>query len=62
MARSSKSQNPEFLERRRKAIADLADRRRRLQILRASGITLERGNSKIVTRLTFSSPASPPQS
>lgn len=61
MARPSKSQNPEFLARRRKAIADLADRRRRLQILRASGIALGRGNSKIVTRLTLSGPASPPQ-
>lgn len=39
MAKSSKSQNPEFLANRRKAIAEMASRRRRQQLLRASSIS-----------------------
>jgi hypothetical protein len=60
MAKSSKSQNPEFMEQRRKAIAELAKRRRKVEGLRATGISLER-RDKLGPRIAFAS-APPPQS
>lgn len=59
MAKPSKSQNNEFMVERRKAIADLANRRRRQQTLRAAGIKLDRGNEK-VTPMPLQRPSAPP--
>jgi len=60
MAKSSKSPNPEFLENRRKAIAELAKRRRQQEMLRATGISLQQ-RAKLGGRISFGS-APPPQS
>jgi hypothetical protein len=60
MAKSSKSPSPEFMEKRRKAIVELAKRRRQKGALRAAGVSLERG--KLGGRLSFASAPPPPQS
>lgn len=50
MAKSSKSPNPEFLANRRKAIAEMASRRRRQQLLRvATKPSSERRNDVVRT-------------
>lgn len=59
MAKSSKSPNPEFMEQRRKAIAEVAKRRRQRERLRATGISMEQRN-KLAGRISFAS-APPPQ-
>jgi hypothetical protein len=59
MAKPSKSQNPEFLEKRRKAIVELAKRRRQLDLLRAAGISTDR-KTKVSGPVTFAG-SPPPQ-
>ena len=61
MAKSSKSPSPDFMEKRRKAIVELAKRRRQQEALRATGISLERRPKLDGGRLSFAS-APPPQS
>lgn len=61
MAKSSKSPSPEFMEKRRKAIAEMAKRRRQQELLRATGISLEQRPKLGEGRISFASPP-PPQS
>ena len=52
MAQPSKSRNPEFLANRRKAIAELARRRRQKELLRAPGLSLK-GGAKVAGRISL---------
>ena len=61
MAKSSKSPTPEFLENRRKAIMELAKKRRRETLIRTSGVTSDGNGNKIAPRFSLS-PTPPPPS
>lgn len=52
MAKSSKSQNPEFLEKRRRAIVELAKRRRQGRQVTSSTASLDR-NAKVMGPVAF---------
>lgn len=47
MAKSSKSQNPEFLEKRRNAIVELAKRRGQGRPLMTRAVSFGRGGAKV---------------
>jgi len=55
MAKSRKSQNPEFLERRRNAIVELAKRRGQIRRLTSSAATLDTRNrvAKVIAPVAF---------
>ena len=53
MAKSRKSQNPEFLERRRNAIVELAKRRGQGRQLATRAVSLARGGAKISGPVAF---------
>ena len=60
MAKSSKSPTPEFLENRRKAIMELANKRRKETLIRTSGVTSDGNDNKITPRYSLSSAPPPP--
>jgi hypothetical protein len=53
MAKSSKSQNPEFLEKRRNAIVELAKRRGQGRPLMTRAVSLARGGAKVSGPIAF---------
>jgi hypothetical protein len=55
MAKSEKSQNPEFLEKRRTAIVELAKRRRQRGRLTSSAATVDTRSkvAKVITPVAF---------
>jgi hypothetical protein len=54
MAKSSKSQNPEFLQKRRNAIVELAKRRRpQGRQLTTRAVSLDRGGAKVSGPVAF---------
>jgi hypothetical protein len=62
MAKSSKSQNPEFLEKRRRAIVELAKRRgqkRAVTSIHTSGSQVAKEVVKIIPRVAFTVRAQP---
>lgn len=61
MAKPSKSSSREFLAQRRKAIAEMAKKRRQQQLLRGSGISVADASAKTAPPISFRSAASPSQ-
>lgn len=60
MAKTTKSPTPEFLENRRKAIMELAKKRRKETLIRTAGVTSEANDSKVTPRYSLSSAPPPP--
>lgn len=58
---NNKSSNREFLAKRRKAIVEMAKRRRQEQMLRVSGINVTDGSAKKVSA-PIALPGAPPPS
>ncbi len=62
MAKPSKSSSREFLAQRRKAIAEMANKRRQQQLVRGSGISVGDASVKTTTPISLRGAAPPSQS
>jgi hypothetical protein len=61
MAKTNKSSRREFLAQRRKAIAEMANKRRQQQLLRRSGISVADTSSKTTPPVSLRGAAPPTQ-
>ena len=62
MAKPSKSSSREFLAQRRKAIAEMANKRRQQQLVRGSGISVADTSVKTTVPISLRDAAPPSQS
>ena len=61
MAKPSNSSSREFLAQRRKAIAEMANKRRQQQLVRGSGISVADASAKTTTPISLRGVAPPSQ-
>ena len=61
MAKPSKSSSQEFLAQRRKAIAEMANKRRQQQLVRGSGISVADTGAKATAPISLRGAAPPTQ-
>jgi len=61
MAKPTKSSRQEFLAQRRKAIAEMANKRRQKQVVRGSGISVSGSSTKTTTPISLRGAAPPSQ-